>query len=30
MQQTIEYFEERGKVNTERTLRLACQRARKV
>lgn len=28
MQRTIEYFEERGKVNTERTLQLACQRAR--
>jgi putative methionine-R-sulfoxide reductase with GAF domain len=30
MQQTIEYFEERGRVNTERTLELACQRAREA
>jgi len=27
MQRTIEYFEERGRANTERTLELACQRA---
>ena len=27
MQRTIEYFEERGQANTERTLELACQRA---
>ena len=30
MQRTIEYFEERGRVNTERTLKLACQRAREA
>jgi hypothetical protein len=30
MQRTIEYFEERGKGNTERTLELACQRAREA
>jgi hypothetical protein len=28
MQRTVEYFQERGKVNTERTLQLACQRAK--
>lgn len=28
MQRTIEYFKERGRVNTERTLQLACQRAK--
>lgn len=28
MQRTIEYFEERGQANTERTLELACQRTR--
>lgn len=28
MQRTIEYFEERGKIDTERTLQLACQWAR--
>ena len=27
MQRAIEYFEERGPANTERTLELACQRA---
>ena len=27
MQQTVEYFEEKGQANTERTLELACQRA---
>ena len=30
MQRTIEYFEERGRANTERTLELACQRAREA
>ena len=30
MQRTIEYFREKGKGNTERTLELACQRARDV
>ena len=30
MQRTIEYFEERGKANTERTLVLAYQRAREA
>ena len=30
MQRTIEYFEERGRTNTERTLALACQRAREA
>jgi hypothetical protein len=28
VQRDIEYFEERGKINTDRTLELACQRAR--
>lgn len=28
MQRDIEYFEERGKSNTDRTLELACERAR--
>ncbi len=27
MQRTVEYFEERGRANTERTLKLARQRA---
>ena len=27
MQRSIEYFEERGRANTERTLQLACERA---
>ena len=30
MQRAIEYFEERGRANTERTLELACQRAREA
>jgi hypothetical protein len=30
MQRTIEYFEETGRANTERTLELACQRAREA
>jgi hypothetical protein len=30
MQRTIEYFEESGQANTERTLALACQRARQA
>jgi hypothetical protein len=30
MQRAIEYFQERGKGNTERTLELACQRAREA
>jgi hypothetical protein len=30
MQRTIEYFEERGRANTERTLELACQYARQA
>jgi len=30
MQRAIEYFEERGQANTERTLELACQRAREA
>jgi hypothetical protein len=30
MRRTIEYFEERGKANTERTLELACQQAREA
>jgi len=30
MRRTIEYFEERGRANTERTLKLACQRARET
>jgi len=30
MQRTIEYFSERGPANTERTLELACQRAREL
>ncbi len=28
MQRTVEYFEERGRENTDRALELACQRAR--
>jgi hypothetical protein len=28
MQRAVEYFEERGRANTDRTLDLACQRAR--
>lgn len=28
MQRTVEYFQERGRVNTERTLQLACQWAK--
>lgn len=30
MQRTIEYFEESGQSNTEKTLELACQRARET
>jgi hypothetical protein len=30
MRRSIEYFEERGPANTERTLELACQRAREA
>ena len=30
MQRTIEYFEERGRANTDRVLELACQRAREA
>jgi hypothetical protein len=30
MQRTIEYFEQSGRDNTERTLELACQRAREA
>ena len=30
MQRVIEYFEQRGWANTERTLELACQRAREA
>lgn len=30
MQRTVEYFEEGGRDNTERTLKLACQRASEV
>jgi uncharacterized protein len=30
MQRTIEYFESSGKANTEKTLELACQRARQA
>jgi hypothetical protein len=30
MKRTIEYFEERGRANTERTLELACQYARQA
>jgi hypothetical protein len=30
MQQTVEYFEERGRANTERTLELASKRAREA
>jgi hypothetical protein len=30
MERTIEYFEERGRANTEKTLELACERAREA